>query len=71
MTFSNKIFTSEEHELPREEVADFLEDVDEEISIRYVEHIIDEMNDNSEAFHDRLAELYLHEATDESIKEGV
>jgi hypothetical protein len=66
LLISIKIFTSEEHELPREEVADFLEDVDPHLSIRYIEHLIKERKETGVEFHDRLAELYLHDAQDSS-----
>ncbi|RDB25711.1 Vam6/Vps39-like protein [Hypsizygus marmoreus] len=53
------IFTSEDVELPRQEVSDYLADIDPRISARYLEYIIEERNEESTAFHDRLAELYL------------
>jgi Vam6/Vps39-like protein vacuolar protein sorting-associated protein 39 len=61
LLISVKIFTSEEHELPREEVADFLEEVDPHMSIRYVEYLINERKETGVEFHDRLAELYLQD----------
>lgn len=57
-----QIFTSEEHDLPREEVADFLEDIDPHLSIQYIEYLIGERKEMRNHFHERLGELYLHDA---------
>ncbi|KAI0768086.1 hypothetical protein BD413DRAFT_605556 [Trametes elegans] len=54
-----EIFTSEEAELPKEPVADFLESLDPAICARYIEYLINERGEVSQEFHDRLAELYL------------
>ncbi|KAI0370322.1 hypothetical protein BV20DRAFT_1121321 [Pilatotrama ljubarskyi] len=54
-----EIFTSEEVELPKERVADFLEHIDPAICARYIEYLISERGETSQEFHDRLAELYL------------
>ncbi|CAG7849163.1 SubName: Full=Related to Vam6/Vps39-like protein involved in vacuolar morphogenesis {ECO:0000313/EMBL:CCA68795.1} [Serendipita indica DSM 11827] len=62
-----QIFTSEEHDLPRDDVANFLEDIDPRLSIRYVEYLIDERKESSGDFHDRLGELYLHCALDPKL----
>ncbi|KAH9856486.1 hypothetical protein C2E23DRAFT_865919 [Lenzites betulinus] len=59
-----EIFTSEEAELPKEPVADFLEHLDPSICARYIEYLIAERAETSQAFHDRLAELYLRMTTD-------
>ncbi|KAG6916169.1 hypothetical protein DXG01_008142 [Tephrocybe rancida] len=53
-----EIFTSEDVELPRQEVSIFLAGIDPKISARYLEFIIEERHEQSPAFHDRLAELY-------------
>ncbi|KAI0690617.1 hypothetical protein BC835DRAFT_1363553 [Cytidiella melzeri] len=53
------IFTSEEVELPRPAVADFLEKIDPVLCIRYVEYLIDSKAEETTSFHNRLAELYL------------
>ncbi|KAH9926823.1 hypothetical protein B0H21DRAFT_138019 [Amylocystis lapponica] len=54
-----EVFTSEEVELPRQAVAEFLEKIDPVICARYLEHLIDERGEETQSFHDRLAELYL------------
>ena len=55
----SKIFTSEDVELPRQAVVDYLESIDQRICAHYLEFLIDERKEDSPAFHDRLAELYL------------
>jgi hypothetical protein len=45
--------------LPRQEVADFLEGLDPALSSRFLEFLIEERNEISQSFHNRLAELYL------------
>lgn len=54
-----QIFTSEEVELPRSAVADYLEEIDPSICARYLVFLIEERAEVSHQFHDRLAELYL------------
>ena len=54
-----QIFTSEEAELPKEPVADFLERLDPAICARFIEYLINERGETSQDFHDRLVELYL------------
>ncbi|KAI0787910.1 hypothetical protein C8Q74DRAFT_1366714 [Fomes fomentarius] len=55
-----EIFTSEEAELPKGPVADFLEQLDPAICARYIEFLVAERGETSQQFHDRLADLYLH-----------
>lgn len=55
----NKIFTSEEAELPPQHVANFLESVNPKFCARYLEFLIEERHEESSIYHDRLAELYL------------
>lgn len=57
-----KIFTAELVELPRSKVADFLEELDPHLCARYLEYLIQEREETSTLFHDRLAELYLEMA---------
>ncbi|KAK8863188.1 AvaB protein [Apiospora arundinis] len=45
--------------LPRERVLKYLEDIDEKLEIRYLEHIIGELGDATPDFHNRLAELFI------------
>ncbi|KAF7320029.1 Rab guanyl-nucleotide exchange factor [Mycena kentingensis (nom. inval.)] len=54
-----QIFTSEDVELPRPAVADYLESIDPALCIRYIEFLVEECKEESATFHDRLAELYL------------
>ena len=45
--------------LPRGRVLEFLEDVDKTLAIRYLEHVIHELNDTTPDFHQRLVESYI------------
>ncbi|EGN98719.1 hypothetical protein SERLA73DRAFT_168336 [Serpula lacrymans var. lacrymans S7.3] len=54
-----EIFTSEDVELPRSPVADYLERIDPQLCARFLEYLIDEKGEESQVFHDRLVELYL------------
>ena len=56
--------------LPRHPVLEFLQDVDQNLAIQYLEHIINELNDQTPAFHQRLVDLYLERLkTDQSAEE--
>ncbi|KAH9928648.1 vacuolar sorting protein 39 domain 1-domain-containing protein [Fomitopsis serialis] len=59
-----EIFTSEEVELPREPVVDFVEGVNLSIAARYLVYLIEERNEESTGFHERLAETYLRMVSD-------
>ena len=54
-----QVFTSEDVDLPHQDVADYLDGIDPQICARYLEYLIDERNETGPVFHDRLAELYL------------
>ncbi|KIY43844.1 hypothetical protein FISHEDRAFT_67630 [Fistulina hepatica ATCC 64428] len=54
-----EIFTSEDVELPRKSVADFLEGIGLDICAQYIEFLIEERKEESPVFHNRLAQLYL------------
>ncbi|KAF2732044.1 hypothetical protein EJ04DRAFT_514167 [Polyplosphaeria fusca] len=45
--------------LPRQRVLDFLQDIDVKLAVRYLEHIIEELNDLTPDFHQRLVDLFL------------
>lgn len=57
-----EIFTSEEEELPRHAVMDYLEMIDLSVCAQYLEFLMAEREEQSPDFHDRLAELYLRMA---------
>ncbi|KAL4760870.1 putative vacuolar morphogenesis protein AvaB [Aspergillus foveolatus] len=46
--------------LPRQKVLDFLQGIDEKLAVRYLEHVIGELNDLTPDLHQRLAVLYLN-----------
>ncbi|KAK3684253.1 hypothetical protein B0T22DRAFT_272725 [Podospora appendiculata] len=56
--------------LPRERVIAFLEGVDPRLEIRYLEHVIGELNDMSPEFHNRLVELYVRQLRDDHGEMG-
>ncbi|KAJ9218678.1 hypothetical protein DTO169C6_8992 [Paecilomyces variotii] len=45
--------------LPRQRVLEFLEKVDSDLAVRYLEHVIGELNDETPELHQRLLTLYL------------
>ncbi|KAK0653221.1 Vam6/Vps39-like protein [Lasiodiplodia hormozganensis] len=45
--------------LPRDRVLDFLHQIDPKLSVRYLEHIINELGDHTPDFHQRLVDEYL------------
>ncbi|KNG50083.1 vacuolar morphogenesis protein [Stemphylium lycopersici] len=51
--------------LPRDRVLEFLQNIDVKLAVRYLEHIIEELNDLNVDFHQRLVDLLL-----ERLKSG-
>jgi hypothetical protein len=47
--------------LPREKVIAFLDGIDIGLEIRYLEHVINELNDLTPDFHNRLVELFIRQ----------
>ena len=45
--------------LPRGKVLNYLEGIDKRLAVKYLEHIIDELNDTTPDFHQRLVENYI------------
>lgn len=45
--------------LPRNRILDFLEKIDLNLAVKYLEHIIHEWNDTTPQFHQRLVEIYV------------
>ena len=45
--------------LPRAKVLDFLQGINAKLAVRYLEHIIHELNDATPTFHQRLADTYI------------
>ncbi|KAH0563290.1 hypothetical protein GP486_002145 [Trichoglossum hirsutum] len=61
--------------LPREKVVDFLQGIDLKLAVKYLEHIIHELNDLTPEFHNRLVNLYLtrlkgREEEEQEVKGG-
>jgi tetratricopeptide (TPR) repeat protein len=45
--------------LPREKVLNFLQEIDLKLAVRYLEHIVEELNETNPDFHQRLVDLLL------------
>ena len=59
--------------LPRATVLDFLESIDTKHAVTYLQHIIDELNDTTPEFHQKLIDIYLkelktHDSNDDNNK---
>ncbi|KAF2130706.1 hypothetical protein P153DRAFT_336506 [Dothidotthia symphoricarpi CBS 119687] len=50
--------------LPRLQVLDFLQDIDLKLAVKYLEHIVEELNDLTPDFHQRLVDLFLERLRD-------
>ncbi|TQS32840.1 hypothetical protein Golomagni_06834, partial [Golovinomyces magnicellulatus] len=60
--YAMEIFTGDTENaetLPRDKVVDFLHEEDAGLERRYLEHIINELDDSNADFHNRLVELYI------------
>lgn len=51
--------TENAESLPRGKVLDFLTPLDRSLAIRYLEHIINELNDTTPDYHQKLVDIYL------------
>ncbi|KAL8661562.1 MAG: hypothetical protein Q9202_005507 [Teloschistes flavicans] len=51
--------------LPRQRVLDFLQKKDKSLAVRYLKHIIVELNDKTPSFHQNLVEIYI-----QGLKDG-
>ena len=58
-TFTLNFIISEDVVLPAQPVADYLEKIDPRLCVRYPEYLLEEKEEKSAEFHDRLAALYL------------
>ena len=56
--------------MPRGPVVDYLTSIKRDLGIRYLEHLVNDLQEMSPSFHDRLVTLYLDEASDSSIDES-
>lgn len=60
--------------LPRHQVLEFLEKIDTGLAVKYLEHIIEELNDLTPDFHQKLVDLFLerlraHDFSDDEEKQ--
>ena len=51
--------------LPRAEVLQFLQGIDKNLAVKYLEYIIDELNDQTPDFHQRLVNIYIESLRDD------
>lgn len=49
--------------LPRAPVLSYLHRIDKKLALRYLEHIIQELNDTTPSFHQNLADIYVQQLT--------
>ncbi|TKA32841.1 hypothetical protein B0A50_01067 [Salinomyces thailandicus] len=66
------VFTADSdnaEKLPRERVLAFLAEKDSNLELRYLEHIVKELNDQTADFHQRLIDLYLSRQKDPSTSQ--
>ncbi|TAQ85668.1 hypothetical protein B7494_g6012 [Chlorociboria aeruginascens] len=56
--------------LPRDRVVSFLEAIDLHLAIKYLEHLINELNDLTPEFHNRFVELCLHDLKNPNFYEA-
>ena len=54
--------------LPRDRVLRFLESIDRQLAVKYLQHVIHELNDSTPEFHQRLISLYLDRLTTQNFK---
>ncbi len=54
--------------LPRGQVLRFLQDVDQKLAVRYLEHIIQELNDTTPDFHQRLVNIYIDQLKSDTFE---
>ena len=59
--------TENAESLPREKALAFLETIDKELGLRYLEHVVDELNDMTPELHQRLVSMYLEDLKDSSL----
>ena len=56
--------------LPRDKVVNFLEGIDIELAVRYLEHVITELNDLTPDFHNRLVNAYIQDLAKRNDRES-
>jgi len=56
--------------LPRDKVINFLQGINVKLAVKYLEHVITELNDLTPEFHNRLVEAYIQELRGREDKEA-
>ena len=57
--------------LPRNKVLDFLQKVDLDLAVKYLEHAINELHDDTAEFHDQLVGAYMRELKERQDRDSV
>jgi Vam6/Vps39-like protein vacuolar protein sorting-associated protein 39 len=56
--------------LPRDKVINFLQGIDVKLAVKYLEHVINELSDTTQEFHNRLVEAYIQELRSRGDKDS-
>jgi hypothetical protein len=56
--------------LPRDKVINFLQGIDVKLAVKYLEHVINELSDTTQEFHNRLVEAYIQELKSREDKDS-
>ncbi|KAG4427843.1 hypothetical protein IFR05_016673, partial [Cadophora sp. M221] len=56
--------------LPRDKVVNFLQGIDIDLAVKYLEHVINELSDLTPEFHNRLVDAYIQELKGRKDKES-
>jgi hypothetical protein len=56
--------------LPRNKVVNFLQNIDVDLAVRYLEHVINELNDLTPEFHNRLVRAYMQDLKERKDKDS-
>ena len=57
-------------DLPRDKVVNFLQNIDVGLAVKYLEHVIHELNDSTPEFHNKLAGAYMQELKERQDRES-
>ena len=56
--------------LPRDKVVNYLQNIDVDLAVRYLEHVISELNDLTPEFHNRLVNAYMQDLKERKDKQS-
>ena len=61
--------TENAESLPRDQVINFLEGIDLDLAVKYLEHIVEELDDSTIDYHNRLVNAYVKDLKDRSDRD--